>query len=307
MATEIEEDIVTKDGVAHKHTHKHVHKQKVEKMSEPVNVFAGQPMMGGYGYNSGDGLGGGLLGAILASSLFNNNRGFSGNHEGCVTPANLSAQLAGVTDSQMNTAVLQGIGQIQASVPLAEAQVQLALAGSTGEIRSHLGQVENGLVAGQSITNKAVADAIAASLASQNNINVNILQTSTANLMATKDAQSAITLAVSTDGEKTRALITANQLAELNRLAAERQDEILELRSERRRDADRNGIEINMINNQNQNQLQFQQQAQILQQLTHGLIEVGQIAKATNQNVLVGNTGVTTTGPQTANPTNVKV
>ncbi|MNJ37047.1 hypothetical protein D3C77_318540 [compost metagenome] len=206
----------------------------------------------------------------------------------------------------MNTAVLQSLGQIQAAVPLAEAQVQLALAGSTGEIRSHLGSVENQLVSGQAVINKNISDAIASSLASQNNINVNVLQTGTANLMATKDAQFALSNLITADGEKTRALITANQISELQRLAAERQDEIIELRNGSARDRDRHGIEINMINNQNQNQLQFQQQAQALVSLGHCLSDVSQLARATNTNLIVGNTGATTTGPQTANPVNVK-
>lgn len=62
-----------------------------------------------------------------------------------------------------------------------------------------------------------------------------------------------------------------------------------------------------MINNQNQNQMQFQQQAQVLSGLAHLLADVNQVARATNSNVIVGNTGATTTGTQTANPTNVRM
>lgn len=75
-------------------------------------------------------------------------------------------------------------------------------------------------------------------------------------------------------------------------------------RSERNRDADRHGVEITM--NNNQNQLQFQQQSQVLNGLAHLLSDVAQVARATNSNVIVGNTGATTTGTQTANPTNVR-
>ncbi len=262
------------------------------------------------GGTSGDGTGFGgmgvLLGALLAGGVggFNGRRDFNG--EGCVTPSQLTAGLTGVTDAIQNTEVMGQLADIKAAVPLAEAQVQLALAGSTGEIRSHLGQVENGILIGQAAINKNISDAIAASLASQNNINVNVLQTSTANLMATKDAQYAIATAIAVDGDKTRTLITANQISELQRLAAERQDEIIELRNGAARDRDRHGIEINMINNQNQNQLQFQAQAQVLTSLTACLAEVSQVARATNQNLIIGNTGAVATGQQTANPVNVR-
>lgn len=231
------------------------------------------------GGNEG-GFGGGV-GLLLAAALLGGNGFNNRNHGGdCADNATLSAALAGVTDSQMNTAVLQSLGQIQAAIPLAEAQVQLALAGSTDAIRSHLGQVENAILAGQ------------------NSINVNVLQGTAASITATKDAQFAVSSAVVSEGEKTRALITANQIAELNRLAAERQDEIIELRNGVARDRDRHGIEINMINNQNQNQLQFQQQAQVLNTLSHGLVDALQSIRATNQAINIG------AGTQVANPTN---
>lgn len=270
-------------------------------------IIGGGGMGGGGGL--GAGLGGGLLGGILGGALLGGNglgnRGAVAG-EGCVTPSMLTAGLTGVTDAIQNTTVVQTLGAIQAAIPLAEAQVQLALAGSTGEIRTHLGQVENGIIVGQSAINKNISEAIAASLASQNNINVNVLQTSTANLMATKDAQFALSTLISADGDRTRALITSNQISELQRLAAERQDEIIELRGGSARDRDRHGIEINMINNQNQNQMQFQQQAQALVSLGHCLSDVSQLARATNTNLIVGNTGAVATGPQTANPVNVK-
>lgn len=142
-------------------THHHYHKSDDAgemKMAQGLDVQE----IGGGGLGAG-GIGGGLLGGILAGALFGggiNNRRNDG--EGCVTPSQLTAALAGVQDTQMNTAVLQQLGAIQASVPLAESQMQLALAGSTATTTS-----------GQAIINKNISDAIAASLASQNNINVN--------------------------------------------------------------------------------------------------------------------------------------
>lgn len=272
------------------------------------------PAMVATGNNSdGLGVGGGLMGGLMLGALmrnggfggeFGNNRG--GHGEGCVTPTNLTAGLTGVTDAIQNTEVMAALGDIKASVPLAEAQVQLALAGSTGEIRSHIGAVENTLTAGQFNINQNVSNAIASSLASQNNILSTVLTTSAQNLQATLQSKFDLSQAISADGEKTRALITTNQIAELNRLAAERQDEIIELRNRNDRDRDRHGIEINMTNNQNQNQMQFQQQQQLISSMHGRLCDVDQIARATNQQLIIGNTGVTTGGAQSSNPTNVK-
>lgn len=257
----------------------------------------------------GFGMGGGLIGGLLAASLFGNrnndwNRNWHG--EGCVTPSQLTAGLTGVTDAIQNTEVMGQLADIKAAVPLAEAQVQLALAGAQAELAGQINGSTLSNLNGQAQINKNISDAIAASLASQNNINVNVLQTSTANLMATRESQYATLAAIKEDGEKTRALITANQISELQRLAAERQDEIIELRNGSARDRDRHGIEISMINNQNQNQLQFQQQAQAMVSLGHCLADVTQLARATNQNLIIGNTGAVATGQQTANPVNVK-
>lgn len=244
------------------------------------------------------GMGGGLLGGVLLGSLLSRNGGLFG---GVGDGAGLGVQAAVDTST-----ITEMLGDIKAAVPLAEAQVQLALAGTQAALTTQINDNTLATLQGQAAINKNISEAIAASLASQNAINLNVLQSSTANLMATKDAQYAVSAAIVADGEKTRALITENTIAELNRLAAERQDEIVELRNAAARDRDRHGIEINMINNQNQNQLQFQQQAQVLNTLAGALVEVGQVARATNQNLIVGNTGATTTGAQTANPVNVR-
>lgn len=274
------------------------------------------------------GLGGGLLGGLVLGSVLNNrNYAYTapvasyGNYgmydEGCVTPSLLAASLANVTDTQMNTEVLNGLGDIKAAIPLAEAQVQLALAGAQADINANVynstqsinANIATGLqtaIQGQAGINKNISEAIAASLASQGAIKETVLTTGAANLQATMQAKFDLTNIIKDDGEKTRALITANQIAELNRLAAERQDEILELRNEGRRRDDRHGIEINMINNQNQNQLQFQQQQQQIGSLIGCLHGIDQNIRATNQQLIIGNTGVTTGGAQTSNPTNVK-
>lgn len=261
-----------------------------ESMDNSALVAALMSKQGGGAEAGALGGGLGLVGGVLLGSLLNRNGGLFGG-EGA------GAGAVGLQNAIDTSTITEMVGDVKASVPLAEAQVQLALAGAVGEIRTHLGQVENGVLVGQGAINKNISEAIASSLASQNAINVNVLQTSTANLMATKDAQYATLAAITADGEKTRALITENTIAQLNRLAAERQDEIIELRNAASRDRDRHGIEINMINNQNQNQLQFQAQAQVLQTLSGGLVDALQSIRATNQAINIG-------GTQLASPTN---
>lgn len=253
------------------------------------------------------GMGGGLIGGLVLGSLLRNGGlgGLGGTDVG-VTQASLAAQLANVTDTLQNTTVMQTLGSIQASVPLAEAQVQLALAGATSDIRSHIGAVENTLTQGQMTINQNVSNAIAASLASQSAIKETVLTTGTANLQATANAQFAITQAINADGAQTRALIQSIETANTQRLLGERQDTINELLAEGRRRDDRHGIEINMTNNQNQAQLQAQAQQQQIANLTACLHGVSQLAQATNQQLIIGNTGVASGGNQTSNPVNVR-
>lgn len=283
------------------------------------------PSLVANGNNDGFGLGGGLLGGLVLGSLFRgNNCGYAGyaapvppmagygygygvnNVEGIVTPALLSASLANVTDTIQNTEVMQVLGDIKASVPFAESQVQLAIANAQSDItqqnQAQTLALSNQLSSSQLFNAQGFAntkDAVDA-LSTQVAIGQGVTNTNIERLGWQLSAT------VKDDGEKTRALITANQIAELNRIAEERQDEIIELRNERARDRDRRDIEINMINNQNQNQLQFQQQQQILGTLAACLGDVSQLARATNQQLIIGNTGVATGGPQTSNPTNVR-
>lgn len=268
----------------------------------PAPVFAG-----GYagGYGGGDGLGGGgvLTGLILGSLVgggFGRDHGhahapvcppapqiipvpFPDRDRDCATTDDLNALQASVNTGN----ILTGISDIKAAVPLAEAQVQLALAGAVSTLTANNNASTAILNNGQTsiLLNAAQnANAIQRDICA---VDTNVDRTGTMLLAA-----------INNDGEKTRSLIVANQIAELNRIAAERQDEIIELRYNSRADRDRHGIEISMVNNQNQNQLQFQAQAQALNTLHHGILDAVQSIKATNQAINIG------AGTQVANPTN---
>lgn len=273
-------------------------KRKGKKMAlvETPGLIMGT---GGTG-DGGLGLGGGLIGGVLLGALLGRNGGlFGGTGDG----AGAAVALQSSVDTN---AILQALGDIKASVPLAESQVQLALAGVNQDITSQSLQQTIALqqqgFAGQlaNLTSFANLGDKVDALSTLTAINFGNVNT------AIERNGWSVTQAVNADGEKTRALIQSIDKQNDSRLITAQANEIIELRAERNRDADRHGIEITMNNNQNQNQLQFQQQAQVLNALSSALIEVGQIARATNSNVIVGNTGATTTGTQTANPTNVR-
>jgi hypothetical protein len=106
--------------------------------------------------------------------------------------------------------------------------------------------------------------------------------------------------AISNDGEKTRALITHQYEATLNRQLSEANAALIELRGDSRiRESQRN-IEITTTNNINQVQAQQQQQQQFqaLAGLVSNLANDLQYIRATNQAINIGS------GAMTANPMN---
>lgn len=277
--------------VHHHHHHKHTHKNgyvEPEQQRMATEIIDAGGGMGGAGLGLGAGLGGGLLGGILAGALFGNRGGlFGGNGEGSAA--------VGLQSSIDTNTILQSLGDIKASVPLAESQVQLALAGQAASLTNQINSSSMALLLGQgdiranlSLQTQNLTEQIAAV---GNQADRNLFQ---------------LSQTIVADGAQTRALIQSIDKQNDSRLITAQANEIIELRAEQNRSSDRHGIEINMINNQNQNQMQFQQQAQVLNTLANALVEVGQIARATNSNVIVGNTGASTTGAQTASPTNVR-
>jgi hypothetical protein len=100
---------------------------------------------------------------------------------------------------------------------------------------------------------------------------------------------------ISTDGEKTRALITAQYELNLQRQLADANAAIIELRGDNRLAERTRGIEVTTTNNINQMQQQTQQQQQY-SQLANLIWGLGQ--NITNGAINVGS------GTLTANPTN---
>lgn len=283
-------------------------KKKVKKMAvleTPTMLATGG---GSEGMGLGGGIGGGLLGGILAGALFGGGLGNRRDGEGCVTPSMLTAGLAGVTDTLQNTTVVQTLGSIQAAIPLAEAQVQLALAGSQAAVVNQVNLGTMATISGQALINKNVSDAIASSLASQTSIKESIAAYGVANLNATKDAQFALATIVKEDGEKTRALITSNTISELQRQLTVAQTAALEDRlTNRARETEINITNTNTATAQQiQSQSQMQAQSQAIIQLSGLISNLAGDIQTVRQGQVVFNSG-TMAGSATQAAANTKV
>lgn len=214
-----------------------------------------------------------IMGLLLGRlGLFGNNE--NGNGNGCVTNETINQQT---------------LGDIKAAIPYNEAQVQLALAQAMSSMT--LQNTNNTQYLSQGQTAQLLAT-------SQG---VNALGRDIANVDTNVDRQStAIQQAIYADGERTRGLITTNRIADL-----EQQLTVAQLRESEQRGINREIVNTNTITiGMNQQQAQQQQQMQALQwQLNQLCGAFGQVARATNSQVVVGSTGVGAN--QTANPTNV--
>jgi hypothetical protein len=102
---------------------------------------------------------------------------------------------------------------------------------------------------------------------------------------------------ITNDGDKTRALLVAQNEATLNRQLGEANAALIELRSENRLAERTRGIEINTTQTVNQAQQQAQQQAQY-GQLANLIWGLSQNIHNQNSAINVGS------GTQTANPAN---
>lgn len=226
----------------------------------------------GDGMGAGAGLGGGLLLGLLLGrvGLFGN----QGDAARCVTQDDLNAQT---------------LGDIKASIPFNEAQVQLALAGATATINGNINNSSTAILQNQAAFGLAQANLAAALSREIGSVDTNVDRQSTA-----------IQQAIYMDGEKTRQLITSNQISDLQQRLTVSQLENAENRSVIREQNNSHNMTVTVNQAQAQQQLQAQQQQFMLNQLLAG---VGQVARATNSSVVVGSTGVGT--QQTANPTNV--
>lgn len=285
-----------------------------------VNLFT-QPS--GYG-NNGDSMGG--LATIALLGGLNNRRDNNDDNCDAAKVAVMTAGFDGVnhnintalqgTTNQLNTGfggqrdltLMNKLGQIEADVWKAEGQVQLALAGAQADVNRNINTGIQMSTAGQIGISKNITDATAMVVSGQGDIKQAVL--SSAGILGSAISQTRydVTTAVRDDGDKTRALIVSQNDAMLNRELAVAQGALLEERAAGRARA----TEVNVTQTVTQNQAQLQQQAQQQQQflvtnnLLQAILSQAQIAQATNQSLIIGNSGDVRGGNQTANPTNVR-
>ena len=278
--------------------------------NETVNLFANPNA--GMGGALGGGLGAGLVGGLLGTALFGR-RGLGGDDVG-----GAPATLQGVESVVNNSAIMQSLGDIKASIPLAEAQVQLALSGAQMDLNNSISQ--------SSSANIAAVSALSTNLMNNLNMQTQMNQKGfsdnaattvaqgTANLLATKDAatqalQSSWLLnqAITNDGDKTRALIQSIDKTNDSRLITSLANEVTELRNEGRLRAAEGNITISNTNTAQAvaQQQQSQQQQQQLAVLGAHLQALYQQNQHIQQGVL--NIGSGTVSGNSQNAANTRV
>lgn len=282
--------------------HKYKKKKKVKDMTQAVdmNSVGGFPGFAGWGGGYHDGMGG-ILGVALLAGLLGNRRGFGGGDDGCCDGGNrglglVAAQINagfdgvnhninGALDSLNNAAVLGKLGSIEGAIPAAGLQVQNALLEQTIGFNNQINASTLASLAATAGVKDTVQNSLVATLAA-GNTNTNMIL---AAVQGVKDQATTFRIA-----DLERQLGVAQVLARDNEF-------------HRRLD----GVEVNVSQSVNQNQIQAQAQQQqqlqtlLLQGICKELSENTQISRATNANLIIGSTGVAT-GPQSANPVNVR-
>jgi hypothetical protein len=256
--------------------------KNMAEMTTPMLVPGGDNLFGG---------GGGLIGGLILGSLLRNNGNlFGGNGDGA---AGAVATQAGVQSVVNQSAIQQELADIKAAVPLSEANLQASLAATQNALQQNVFQAQTVTQAG-----------FAAQAQNLNQIENNVLR-ETAGInqaIAAVDRNLAVqtgvlSAVVKDDGDKTRALITSQYEATLNRQLSDANAEVIALRNRQELATATRGVEVNTTNNINQMQQQQQQQTQY-NQLANLIWGLGQQIRSTNEAINVGS------GTLTANPMN---
>lgn len=226
--------------------------------------------------------GGGLIGGLLLGTLLRNNGGLLGGGGG-VEGAVLRSPPEQVA---ANMSLMQSIGAVDKAVAVGTAAMEASQAAQSAGIVAQLNNVASSLAARTDAVKDVVNANAVALMQGQNAIQQNVMEN---RYELSKD--------IGNDGDKTRALITQQYEATLNRQLGEANAALIELRSQANTIAATRGVEVTTTNNINQMQQQQQQQAQY-GQLANLLWGLSQEIRSTNSAINVGS------GTQTANPAN---
>jgi DNA-binding ferritin-like protein len=241
----------------------------------------GSMMMGG-GDGLGFGSGGGLIGGLILGSLLRQGRGgLFGGDDG--TGAVVAPQSAQAT---ANMQLMQSIGQVDKAVAVGTAAMEASQANQTIGLTNQFNSTTASLATRVDGVKEAVNGTAMALMQQLNTVNTNLLT-------GFNQTQSFI----NNDGDKTRALITQQYEATLNRQLTDANAAVIALQN-RFENAERaRGIEVNTTTTVNQMQQQSQQQQQY-GQLYNAIWGLSQSIRSTNEAINVGS------GTLTANPAN---
>jgi hypothetical protein len=241
-------------------------------------------MTGGGDGGLGFGSGGGLIGGLILGTLLRNGQGglFGGGNDGAAgavlrsPPEQVSA----------NMSLMQSIGAVDKAVAVGTAAMEASQAQQSIGLNASINGVAQGL--SMRVDNiKDVVNANSVALMQQlNTVNTQVMQTA-------NDTQTA----VYNDGDKTRALITAQYEAALNRQLSDANAAVIALQARFETAERTRGVEVTTTNNINQMQQQSQQQQQY-GQLYNAIWGLAQSIRSNNEAINVGS------GTLTANPTN---
>ena len=264
---------------------------------------------GGDGLFGGGAGGGGLIGGLILGSLLRQGNGglFGGENGGGAAAATLSTENAIAAQTALTNARFDAQAQasILAAVATGNAALGVEIAKGQGELNTQnalnaaaLG-VQIQKTSGETNTQLALTQAALGVQAEKTAaaLSVQVATESTAAALQAAQNKYDLTTAISADGQQTRALIIAQNDAELNRRLVIAANEITELRGDRRLGEATRGVEVTTTNNINMMQQQQQQQAQF-GQLANLIYSLGQQIQSTNSAINVGS------GTQTANPSN---
>jgi hypothetical protein len=246
-------------------------------MAESITP-AGMMMSGGDGLFGGSGLIGGL---ILGSLLRNNGNLFGGDGA-----AGAAALRSPPEQSQANMSLMNAIGEVGKQVALGTATVETSNAVQTGQLTNAISQATSA----QLIATQSVKDGIS-SLGGLLSTQLNGVQ------QQVMENRYELSKDITTDGEKTRALLVQQYEATLNRQLSDANAAVIALQAKLDTAAATRGVEVTTTNNINQMQQQSQQQQQY-GQLYNAIWGLAQHIQNTNSAINVGS------GTQTANPAN---
>lgn len=234
--------------------------------------------------SGGDGLfgGGGLIGGLILGSLLRNNGNLFGGNDG-VAGAALRSPPEQVS---ANMSLMQAIGAVDKSVAVSTAAMEGSQATQTLGITTQLNNVASSLAARTDGVKEAVNAGTMVLAQQLNGVQQQIMEN---RYELSKDIQN--------DGDKTRALITAQYEATLNRQLSDANAAVIALQAKLDNGVTARGVEVTTTNNINQMQQQQQQQAQF-GQLANLIWGLGQQIRSNNEAINVGS------GTLTANPTN---